>query len=71
MAKPRTKNEYGPFSVRLPVEMRQEVELLAAQEMRSLHSMILVLLRDALQARRQAGSGASSASSGDPGGPGA
>lgn len=69
MAKPRTKNEYGPFTVRLPVEMRQELELLAAQEMRSLHSMMLVLLRDALQARRQAGLEALNASSGDPGVP--
>ena len=66
MAKPRTKQEYGPFSVRLPVEMRQQIEALAEQEMRTLHSMVLVLLRDALEARLQAEAGSSSAESGDP-----
>ena len=65
MAKPRTKQEYGPFSVRLPVEMRQQIEALAEQEMRTLHSMVLVLLRDALEARLQAEAGSSSAESGD------
>jgi hypothetical protein len=66
MAKPRTKQEYGPFSVRLPVEMRQQIEALAEQEMRTLHSMVLVLLRDALEGRLQAEAGSSSAESGGP-----
>jgi len=61
MAKPRTKQEYGPFSVRLPVEMRQQIESMAEQEMRSLHSMVLVLLRSALEARLQAEATSSSA----------
>jgi len=65
MAKQRTKQEYGPFSVRLPVEMRQQIEALAEREMRTLHSMVLVLLRDALEARLQAEAGSSSAESGD------
>ena len=65
MAKQRTKQEYGPFSVRLPVEMRQQIEALAEREMRTLHSMVLVLLRDALAVRLQADKGSSSAESGD------
>ena len=52
--------------MRLPVEMRQQIEALAEQEMRTLHSMVLVLLRDALEEHLQAEAGSSSAESGDP-----
>jgi len=66
MAKSRTKTEYGPFSVRIPAEMRQQLEQMAEQELRSLHSLVLVLLRDALEARLQAEAKSLSAGNGDP-----
>ena len=65
MARPRTKDNPGPFSLRIPPEMRIELEQIAAQEMRSLHSLILVLLRDALIKRRQVEQESLNGSTGD------
>jgi len=66
MAKPRTKDDPGPVSVRLPPAMRAELDQWAAADMRSLHSLLLVILRDALAARRRSQPGAENAASGDP-----
>jgi hypothetical protein len=66
MARLRKSSDPGPFSVRLPAELRRELEQWAAADMRSLHSLILVILRDALAAQRQAAPGSESAASDAP-----
>jgi len=44
------------FTLRIPEELHAELERAAKEDMRSLHSQILVLLREAVE-RRQAQSG--------------
>jgi hypothetical protein len=70
MARKRIKDDPGPFSLRLPSEMRTELEAIAfAQGKRSMHSLVLELLADGLAARRQAKSATLDVSSGAPSAP--
>lgn len=50
--KPKTE-ELVPVSIRIPVSLREEIEVLAEKEERSLNQMVIRLLRIALDARKQ------------------
>ena len=53
MSRKRFSDDPGPFSIRLPHDMREDLEALARAQYRSLHSLILEILADALLARRK------------------
>ena len=55
-----------PYSIRIPEEMRDEIKMMADADHRSLHSMILRLLDDALAMRRAGAPGLANATSAFP-----
>ncbi|MCU0316596.1 MAG: Arc family DNA-binding protein [Fimbriimonadaceae bacterium] len=46
-------NERKPFLLRLPPELYDEIQRLAAADLRSVNAQIEVLLREAVQKRRK------------------
>lgn len=54
MARKRIRDNPGPFSLRLPLDMRDKLELWAKSEYRSLHSLILAILADAVRGHQPA-----------------
>lgn len=54
-----------PYSVRLPDDLRKPLTEMAERDRRTLHSLILMLLDDAVQARRAESTGSGSEASAD------